>query len=188
MDETELVDEDFLPLEEIEGLFATKVIEHKEKDPSAEKEKPKEIVLISGKREQNVSIFLRTVKRDNDEIRDAIVEMDEELLTPEVLPQMIESLPTDEERTIVTGWLKNNDDIDRLAKAERFFVEISDLKCLEGRLKAMLFKVSHSVPLVSKALCLISLAGDFSRPSWRFASQAHSSHFCNPGRQHVKTF
>jgi hypothetical protein len=70
MDETELVDQDFLPLTEVEELFATKVIETKDKDATADKkDQPKEIVLISAKREQNISIFLKTLKRDNEEIK-----------------------------------------------------------------------------------------------------------------------
>src|SRR5690606_16177835 len=53
MDETELVDQDFLPLAEVEELFATKVIDEKVKSTTDHPEKAKEIVLISGKREQN---------------------------------------------------------------------------------------------------------------------------------------
>ena len=51
-------------------LTNTKVIEAKDKDAAADKkEQPKEIVLISAKREQNISIFLKTLKRDNEEIK-----------------------------------------------------------------------------------------------------------------------
>jgi len=61
-------------LDEIEALFASKVVKRKGDDEDKKrKEKAKEIVLISGKREQNISIFLSTLKRDNDELRDAIL-------------------------------------------------------------------------------------------------------------------
>ena len=154
MDETELVDQDFLPLTEVEELFATKVVETKEKDAAADKkDQPKEIVLISAKREQNISIFLKTLKRDNEEIKvsnlfcfsnsnsdsnsiqDAILEMDEETLTADLLPMMIESLPTEEDTNLIQAWLKTNDDVDHLAKAEKFFVQIADLTNLTARLK-----------------------------------------------------
>jgi hypothetical protein len=166
MDETELVDQDFLPLAEVEELFATKVIVEKEKEEGEKKEKAKEIVLISGKREQNISIFLKTLKRDNDEIRDAILDMDEETLTPDILPMMIESLPTEEESTIIAGWLKTNDDVDTLAKAERFFVQIADLTNLTARLKALQFKETFAdrvADLRPKLLKVASAIKDCSR-------------------------
>jgi hypothetical protein len=47
---------------------------------AADHKKAAAVVLISAKREQNISIFLRTMKRENDEIHDAIMEMDEEVL------------------------------------------------------------------------------------------------------------
>ncbi len=166
MDETELVDQDFLPLAEVEELFATKVIVEKEKEEGDKKEKAKEIVLISGKREQNISIFLKTLKRDNDEIRDAILDMDEETLTPDILPMMIESLPTEEESTIISGWLKTNDDVDTLAKAERFFVQIADLTNLTARLKTLQFKVTFAdkvTDLRPKLMKVVSAIKDCSR-------------------------
>lgn len=173
MDETELVDQDFLPLEEMENLFATKVIEKKEKDASAaEKEKPKEIVLISAKREQNVSIFLRTLKLENDEIRDAIVTVDEQVLTADVLPMMIENLPDAEETGIISGWLKSNDasQVDSLAKAERFFVAISDLPNLTDRLKALQYHATFQdrvADLRPKIMAVVTAIRDL-RNSKRF--------------------
>lgn len=51
--------------------------------------------------------------------------MDEQVIKPDVLPMMIESLPTQEETTIIQGWLQTNaENVDHLAKAEKFFVQI----------------------------------------------------------------
>ncbi len=144
MDETELVDQAYLPLAEVEELFAAKQVEEKAgaAGAAAEHKKHQATVLISAKREQNISIFLRTMKRENDEIHDAILEMDEELLAASVLPMMIESLPTEEETTILTGWQKTNTDVESLDKAERFFVAIQNISHLPLRLKTLQFKLT----------------------------------------------
>jgi len=135
------IDETVLPIdwEDVERNFSQKVVEKKVVEKTEKKE---EVVLISGKREQNVSIFLSTLKRDNDEIRDAILELDDEILSTDRMPQLLECLPTEEELTQIRGWLKKNDNIDQLAKAEKFFTEIEGITELRPRLEAYQFKIT----------------------------------------------
>lgn len=153
------IDETVLPFDwdEVERNFAQKQVEKKVVE---KKEKKEEVVLISGKREQNVSIFLSTLKRDNDEIRDAILELDEEILTIDRMPQLLECLPTEEEITQVRGWLKKNDNIDQLAKAEKFFTEIEGITELRPRLEAYQFKITFEdkVSQIKPTLKTISTA------------------------------
>ena len=101
--------------------------------------------------------------------------MDEETLTADLLPMMIESLPTEEETGIISAWLKTNDDVDHLAKAEKFFVQIADLTNLTARLKAMQYKVTFADRVADLRPKLLKVASAI-KVRLRSVGSAASSH------------
>jgi hypothetical protein len=78
--------------EQIETLFCAKMPTEKKK-PELDN-RAKTVDLVDPKRRQNVLIFLNTFKRDNNELRDAVLSVNEPFFTPiESLQRMLESIP-----------------------------------------------------------------------------------------------
>ena len=126
-----------LDLKELDALFcdprALKAApEKKEKKP--EPDKPKEVHLIDGKRNQNASICLGRVKLSNDDVTAALVRLDPELLSPEGTEMWIGLIPTPEEYEQVAGY---PGDQTLLAKVERFFLAVGKIPRLQERLAAV---------------------------------------------------
>ena len=96
-----------------------------------EPDKPKEVHLIDGKRNQNASICLGRVKLSNDDVTAALVRLDPELLSPEGTEMWIGLIPTPEEYEQVAGY---PGDQTLLAKVERFFLAVGKIPRLQERL------------------------------------------------------
>jgi Formin Homology 2 Domain len=127
---------------DFEELFAakeTKVIEA----VSAEKldQGNKEITFLDGKRSQNVNIMLKAIKLEPTSIKKAILTCNLIILPRFVLTELFKLIPTDDEINTVKQYEK---DLKRLANAERFIYEISEISKYEQKLKAMYFKASFS--------------------------------------------
>jgi hypothetical protein len=68
---------------ELEELFAAAAVERKEK--AAEDITKKPMIVVDGKKQQNLSVILGKVKMTHAEIRDAVLAMDESKLPVEVV-------------------------------------------------------------------------------------------------------
>ena len=86
-----------------------------------------------------VDIILTRCKLSYDDLRDAIMQLDEERLPISVVEQFLNFIPTPEE----VGWLlpfTNGKERETLARPDRFLLEMMLIERCEGRLKAMQFR------------------------------------------------
>ncbi|XP_062253668.1 disheveled-associated activator of morphogenesis 1 isoform X1 [Platichthys flesus] len=121
--------------------------------------KVKELSVIDGRRAQNCIILLSRLKLTNEEIRHAILTMDEqEDLPKDMLEQLLKFLP---EKSDIELLEEHKHELDRMAKADRFLYDMSRISHYQQRLQALYFKkkfaerVAEVKPKI-KALCLAS--------------------------------
>ncbi|KAM6459577.1 disheveled-associated activator of morphogenesis 2 isoform 1-T7 [Liasis olivaceus] len=100
--------------------------------------KVKELSVIDGRRAQNCVILLSKLKLSNEEIRQAILKMDEEEdLAKDMLEQLLKFVP---EKSDVDLLEEHKHEIDRMARADRFLYEMSRIDHYQQRLQALFFK------------------------------------------------
>eukprot|EP01130_Rhizamoeba_saxonica_P011440 TRINITY_DN4757_c0_g1_i4.p1 TRINITY_DN4757_c0_g1~~TRINITY_DN4757_c0_g1_i4.p1 ORF type:complete len:945 (-),score=347.73 TRINITY_DN4757_c0_g1_i4:302-3136(-) len=135
-----------LPTEELESLFCKKVVEKK-----VVEEKPKgpvKVSLVDPKRNQNTGIYLQTFKKTNQEIFDAIMILDKEVLHGETIILLLDNIPTSEEIATITGWCEVPDnDPEMLGKVDQFFLCMADIPKLSVRLETFNFTESFAEKL-----------------------------------------
>ncbi|XP_017894379.1 PREDICTED: disheveled-associated activator of morphogenesis 2 isoform X1 [Capra hircus] len=140
-----------LDLEDFEKMFSA-YQRHQEliTNPSQQKElgstedihlasrKVKELSVIDGRRAQNCIILLSKLKLSNEEIRQAILKMDEqEDLAKDMLEQLLKFIP---EKSDVDLLEEHKHEIERMARADRFLYEMSRIDHYQQRLQALFFK------------------------------------------------
>ncbi|XP_048062614.1 LOW QUALITY PROTEIN: disheveled-associated activator of morphogenesis 1b [Megalobrama amblycephala] len=100
--------------------------------------KVKELSVIDGRRAQNCNILLSRLKLSNEEIKRAILTMDEqEDLPKDMLEQMLKFVP---EKSDVDLLEEHKHELDRMAKADRFLYEMSRISHYQQRLQSLYFK------------------------------------------------
>ncbi|XP_039548260.1 disheveled-associated activator of morphogenesis 1b isoform X1 [Pimephales promelas] len=100
--------------------------------------KVKELSVIDGRRAQNCNILLSRLKLSNEEIKRAILTMDEqEDLPKDMLEQMLKFVP---EKSDVDLLEEHKHELDRMAKADRFLYEMSRINHYQQRLQSLYFK------------------------------------------------
>lgn len=103
-----------------------------------EKEAPQEVLLLDPKRQQNVAIAIARIKMPASELKEHILNLDEEKLGPEILNVLISTAPTLEEQDL----LKNYEgDTEKLGNVEKFFLELLTIPRYTQRIKCMRFKM-----------------------------------------------
>nr|XP_020450181.1 protein diaphanous homolog 1 [Monopterus albus] len=103
-----------------------------------QKKKVKELKILDSKASQNLSIFLGSFRIPYEEIKNAILEVNEKILTESMVQNLIKQLPAPEQLSVL-GEMK--DEYDDLAEAEQFGAVMSSVKRLMPRLQAILFKL-----------------------------------------------
>lgn len=110
------------------------------------------------------AIMLARIKLSYQEIKKAILEMNEEALTIDNLRSLKQFTPTEEELETIREY---DGDAANLGNAEKFFLEISTIPNLAGRLDCMIFKrrfehdledlkpVSHTNTIFVFVFCLL---------------------------------
>ncbi|XP_031202371.1 disheveled-associated activator of morphogenesis 2 isoform X3 [Mastomys coucha] len=131
-----------LDLEDFEKMFSAYQRHQKELDSMEDiyltSRKVKELSVIDGRRAQNCIILLSKLKLSNDEIRQAILRMDEqEDLAKDMLEQLLKFVP---EKSDVDLLEEHKHEIDRMARADRFLYEMSRIDHYQQRLQALFFK------------------------------------------------
>ncbi|XP_072284679.1 disheveled-associated activator of morphogenesis 1 isoform X1 [Pyxicephalus adspersus] len=141
-----------LDLEDIERTFSAyqrqqdflinNGIKQKETDTTDDtlgsKMKVKELSVIDGRRAQNCNILLSRLKLSNDEIKRAILTMDEqEDLPKDMLEQLLKFVP---EKSDIDLLEEHKHELDRMAKADRFLFEMSRINHYQQRLQSLYFK------------------------------------------------
>ncbi|XP_060551742.1 delphilin-like isoform X3 [Ruditapes philippinarum] len=121
---------------ELEQYFSTKSPRHKTKLTGLPEKKSK-ICILNPKKAYNLSIILGQLKLTLSEIRHALYMLDEEVLTPELLRQLLSYAPNKQEMEQLDSY---NGDIEELSPPDRFTYEMSRVPGYEQRLKALVFK------------------------------------------------
>ncbi|KAJ6666796.1 hypothetical protein lerEdw1_018797 [Lerista edwardsae] len=131
-----------LDLEDFEKMFSAYQRHQKEmgsnEDLYLSTRKVKELSVIDGRRAQNCVILLSKLKLSNEEIRWAILKMDEEEdLAKDMLEQLLKFVP---EKSDIDLLEEHKHEIDRMARADRFLYEMSRIDHYQQRLQALFFK------------------------------------------------
>uniref|UniRef100_A0AAR2K741 Dishevelled associated activator of morphogenesis 1b n=1 Tax=Pygocentrus nattereri TaxID=42514 RepID=A0AAR2K741_PYGNA len=107
-------------------------------DDTLSSKKVKELSVIDGRRAQNCNILLSRLKLSNEEMKRAILTMDEqEDLPKDMLEQMLKFVP---EKSDVDLLEEHKHELDRMAKADRFLYEMSRINHYQQRLQSLYFK------------------------------------------------
>uniref|UniRef100_A0A8B9G577 Dishevelled associated activator of morphogenesis 1 n=1 Tax=Amazona collaria TaxID=241587 RepID=A0A8B9G577_9PSIT len=130
-----------LDLEDLERTFSAYQRQQKEDtidDTLSSRHKVKELSVIDGRRAQNCNILLSRLKLSNEEIKRAILTMDEqEDLPKDMLEQLLKFVP---EKGDVDLLEEHKHELDRMAKADRFLFEMSRINHYQQRLQSLYFK------------------------------------------------
>ncbi|XP_037698801.1 disheveled-associated activator of morphogenesis 2 isoform X2 [Choloepus didactylus] len=131
-----------LDLEDFEKMFSAYQRHQKElgstEDIYLASRKVKELSVIDGRRAQNCVILLSKLKLSNEEIRQAILKMDEqEDLAKDMLEQLLKFVP---EKSDIDLLEEHKHEIERMARADRFLYEMSRIDHYQQRLQALFFK------------------------------------------------
>uniref|UniRef100_A0A673XNL3 Dishevelled associated activator of morphosis 1 n=1 Tax=Salmo trutta TaxID=8032 RepID=A0A673XNL3_SALTR len=135
-----------LDLEDIEKTFSAYQRQQvqltpkyqKSEDDTVTSKKVKELSVIDGRRAQNCNILLSRLKLTNEEIKRAILTMDEhEDLPKDMLEQLLKFVP---EKSDVDLLEEHKHELDRMAKADRFLYEMSRINHYQPRLQSLYFK------------------------------------------------
>uniref|UniRef100_A0A3Q0R4V1 Diaphanous related formin 1 n=1 Tax=Amphilophus citrinellus TaxID=61819 RepID=A0A3Q0R4V1_AMPCI len=126
----------------------TKSESKKEQDGGDEKQvqkkKVKELKVLDSKSSQNLSIFLGSFRIPYEEIKNAILQVNEKVLTESMVQNLIKQLPAPEQLSILADM---KDEYDDLAESEQFGVVVSSVKRLMPRLQAISFKLQFDEQL-----------------------------------------
>uniref|UniRef100_A0A3Q0R771 Dishevelled associated activator of morphogenesis 1b n=1 Tax=Amphilophus citrinellus TaxID=61819 RepID=A0A3Q0R771_AMPCI len=128
-----------LDLEDIERTFSAYQRQQKEaEDDTLSSKKVKELSVIDGRRAQNCNILLSRLKLSNEEIKRAILTMDEqEDLPKDMLEQLLKFVP---EKSDVDLLEEHKHELDRMARPDRFLYEMSRINHYQQRLQSLYFK------------------------------------------------
>ena len=101
------------------------------------------ISVIDSRRAQNCTILLSKLKMTNEEITKAIMSMDARDVFPvDMVEQMLKFTPTPEERALLD---EHADEMEHLARADRFLFELSKITHYEQRLRTLHYKKKFNI-------------------------------------------
>jgi hypothetical protein len=139
------VDLDTSALESRFGAAEAKKTEAVVKDTKPAKESL--FSSVDPRRLQNVGIFLQTFKSSHSEIKDAILMLDEGVLTVEAAQKLADNLPTAEEITNIKAYLDGGGSPEKMENVDRFFLELSTIPQVTARLTCLLFKLNFPLKM-----------------------------------------
>uniref|UniRef100_A0A8D0ASH1 Dishevelled associated activator of morphogenesis 1b n=1 Tax=Sander lucioperca TaxID=283035 RepID=A0A8D0ASH1_SANLU len=119
-------------------LISQAKLEKGREDDTLSSKKVKELSVIDGRRAQNCNILLSRLKLSNEEMKRAILTMDEqEDLPKDMLEQLLKFVP---EKSDVDLLEEHKHELDRMAKPDRFLYEMSRINHYQQRLQSLYFK------------------------------------------------
>lgn len=126
-----------IDLDGLEKLF-TKTTTNSAAKVEAVQQKKQIITLIDGKRSYNISLKLGSLRHMSyQQMRDAVVSMNEEAFGEKHIEIFQQIVPTKEECETVMGY---DGDVQDLGEPEKLFRALSDIPNLEQRINAWIFK------------------------------------------------
>ena len=107
-------------------------------------EKPTEVKSISlltdRKRSQKITIILSGFNNYTfAELRDIIMNLDDDQLSLEEAEKLVNIAPTPEETTLITDYIRAGKDVTKLEKPEQFIASLSTVRKIKPRLEAFIF-------------------------------------------------
>ncbi|XP_076030296.1 disheveled-associated activator of morphogenesis-like protein [Oratosquilla oratoria] len=94
-----------------------------------------QISILENRRQQNCTILLSKLKMTNDELIRVLLKMDSDSeLAPDMVEQLLKFTPSPEEKAMLE---EHADEIEMLARADRFLLEISKIEHYEQRLRCL---------------------------------------------------
>lgn len=134
-----------LDLSALESQFGAKQVEPKAAAKSSETvAKPKEVLVsfVDSKRLTNVGIFVQTFKQTYRDMAEAILMVNEELITSEMATKLMDNAPLPEELTQVVQFINDGNGVDKLQNVDKFFYQLSFVPQLVPRLQCIAFKLN----------------------------------------------
>jgi hypothetical protein len=113
--------------------------------------------LLEAKRNTNVTISLARFKLSHAEIRDAIILMDLDVLSPDLLAQIIDASPTKEEESELHRFVEDGGTKEILSSASQFQLTMLKIPRLRERLKAMRFSMMFEEHIADIETALVVL-------------------------------
>ncbi|XP_067454610.1 protein diaphanous homolog 1 [Thunnus thynnus] len=156
-----------------------------------QKKKVKELKILDAKCSQNLSIFLGSFRIPYEDIKNAILEVNEKILTESMVQNLVKQLPAPEQLSVL-GEMK--DEYDDLAESEQFGVVMSSVKRLMPRLQAILFKLQFEEQLnnIKPDVVSVTAACEELRNSQTFSKLLEIillvGNFMNSGSRNGKAF
>jgi Formin Homology 2 Domain len=110
------------------------------------------VCVIDSKRANNGGIILARLKMSHDDLADAVDRIDERPLSAEQIENIIEYLPTKEERRALEAYMLEGgqdaaEKFDCLCECEKFMVSMMTVKHAKRKLSALLFKLQFETCL-----------------------------------------
>ncbi|XP_050677669.1 disheveled-associated activator of morphogenesis 1 isoform X2 [Leptidea sinapis] len=128
------------------------------------KPRSKILSVIDGRRAQNCTILLSKLKMTDEEICRALLRMDSsEQLPLDMVEQLLKFTPSAEEAALLE---EHQDELDSMARADRFLFEISKIPHYQQRVRTLLFKKKFSAAVSeasSRASVVLRAARDMTR-------------------------
>nr|XP_034959433.1 protein diaphanous homolog 1 isoform X3 [Zootoca vivipara] len=106
-----------------------------------QKKKTRELRVMDPKIAQNLSIFLGSFRMPYEGIKDAILEVNETVLTESLVQNLIKLIPEPDKLKMIA---ELKEEYDELAEPEQFGVVISTVPSLRPRLNSILFKLQFN--------------------------------------------
>lgn len=100
-------------------------------------ERPKTVELVDSKRSTNVGIIIARIRMTHRQVRDALLSIDETVLTDEMCTALLGCVPTQEEVDLVTSY---EGDTALLGNVDQFFLQVSVVPFLDHRLQTLAFR------------------------------------------------
>ncbi|XP_068921383.1 protein diaphanous homolog 2 [Petaurus breviceps papuanus] len=133
----------------------------------APKKKIKELRILNGKSARNLSIFLGSYRMSYEDIKNIILEVNEDMLSESLIHNLVKHLPEQNELSALAQ-LKN--EYDDLCEPEQFGVVMSSVKMLRPRLHSILFKLTFEehVNNIKPGIMAVTLACEEMKKSESF--------------------
>ncbi|KAL3921678.1 MAG: hypothetical protein SGILL_002621 [Bacillariaceae sp.] len=147
---------------------ANKAVNHSKKKGAA-------VRVIDSKRANNGGIILARLKMTHDEMADAVDRIDSDVLSAEQIENIIEYLPTKEEREALEKYMLEGgqdaaEKFDGLCECEKFMVSMMTVKHAKRKIRALLFKLQFMS-------CMESIAEDAQTIDNACDELSHSNRF-----------
>ncbi|XP_059535379.1 protein diaphanous homolog 2 isoform X3 [Myotis daubentonii] len=128
-----------------------------EEKPQPTKKKVKELRVLDSKTAQNLSIFLGSYRMPYEDIKNIILEVNEDLLTEALIQNLVKYLP---EQKVLNELAQLKNEYDDLCEPEQFGAVISSVKMLRPRLNSILFKLTFEehVNNIKPSIIAVTLA------------------------------